>query len=87
MTIEQELAGVVARAVSQALGVEVGDAQVRPSGDEKFGDYQTTVAMKLAKEVGRLSEAASGAVRGLLARCGSGPASTTGEQLTGLGLL
>src|SRR3712207_4741120 len=53
MTIEQELGGVVARAVSSALGVEVGDPQVRPSGNEKFGDYQTTVAMSLAKEVGQ----------------------------------
>ena len=53
MTIEQELGGLVARAVSSALGVEVGDPQVRPSGNEKFGDYQTTVAMALAKQVGR----------------------------------
>src|SRR5687767_11295269 len=53
MTIEQELGDLVARAVSSALGVEVGDPQVRPSGNEKFGDYQTTVAMALAKQVGR----------------------------------
>ncbi len=66
MTIEQELGGVVARAVSSALGVEVGDPQVRPSGNEKFGDYQTTVAMSLAKQVGRPPRDIAGEVVGAL---------------------
>ena len=53
---------MVARAVSSALGVEVDDPQVRPSGNEKFGDYQTTVAMALAKQVGRPPRDVAGAV-------------------------
>jgi hypothetical protein len=37
--------------------------------------------------VARLSEAAGGAVRGLLARCGSGPAEEPAAELANLGLL
>ena len=52
-TIEHELGQLVTRAARSALGVDVDDPLVRPSGNEKFGDYQTTLAMSLAKEVGR----------------------------------
>jgi hypothetical protein len=46
-----------------------------------------TDAAPLVREVSRLSEAAGGAVRGLLARCGSGPVERTAAELAKLGLL
>ncbi len=49
-----ELAGEFAAALAAAFGESVRglNPQVRPSGDERFGDYQCNVAMGLGKRLG-----------------------------------
>ena len=49
-SIRQELARRV-RLAMDAIGAE-GDPQVGPSSDERFGDYQCSCAMRLAKQLG-----------------------------------
>ncbi|WP_028924407.1 hypothetical protein [Pseudonocardia acaciae] len=68
------------------LNVIVAVARALVNGDVRSALKETDAAA-LAQEVGRLSEAAGTAVRGLLARCGNGPASARADELTGLGLL
>jgi hypothetical protein len=68
------------------LNLLVGVARALVNGDVR-GALAETDPRALVREVGRLSEAAGGAVRGLLARCGSGPATLPASELVGLGLL
>ena len=68
------------------LNLLVGVARALVNGDVR-GALAETDPRALVREVGRLSEAAGGAVRGLLARCGSGPATAPGTELAHLGLL
>jgi hypothetical protein len=68
------------------LNLLVGVARALVNGDVR-GALSETDPNVLVREVTRLSEAAGGAVRGLLARCGSGPAEEPAAELAHLGLL
>ncbi|GAA5169217.1 hypothetical protein GCM10023321_64410 [Pseudonocardia eucalypti] len=68
------------------LNMLVAVARALVNGDVQSALRETN-ADALAKELGKLSEAAGGAVRGLLARCGRGPEPAPGAELAGLGLL
>jgi hypothetical protein len=78
-----EATGVVQHGL---LNLLVAVARALVNGDV-CGALSETDGAVLAKEVGRLSEASGSAVRGLLARCGSGPASQPADELADLGLL
>jgi arginyl-tRNA synthetase len=49
--MKSELEQVVARAVQDLFGVEVGIILTRP--DEQFGDFATNVALQLSKQIGQ----------------------------------
>ncbi|WP_028934725.1 hypothetical protein [Pseudonocardia spinosispora] len=68
------------------LNMLVAVARALVNGDVR-GALAETDADVLAKEIGKLSDAAGGAVRGLLARCGSGRVAVPGAELATLGLL
>lgn len=68
------------------LNMLVAVARALVDGDVR-GALAETDADVLAREVGKLSDAAGGAVRGLLARCGSGRVAVPGAELATLGLL
>jgi hypothetical protein len=68
------------------LNLLVAVARALVKGNVRDALAQTDAA-PLVREVSRLSEAAGGAVRGLLARCGSGPVERTAAELAKLGLL
>jgi len=68
------------------LNLLVGVARALVNGDVR-GALEETDPSALVREVARLSEAAGSAVRGLLARCGNGPANEPAAELAGLGLL
>jgi hypothetical protein len=68
------------------LNLLVGVARALVNGDVR-GALAETDPSVLVREVGKLSEAAGGAVRGLLARCGCGPAEAPATELADLGLL
>jgi hypothetical protein len=74
------------RADHGMLNLLVGVARALVNGDVR-GALSETDPKVLVREVARLSEAAGGAVRGLLARCGSGPAEEPAAELANLGLL
>jgi hypothetical protein len=74
------------RADHGMLNLLVGVARALVNGDVR-GALSETDPKVLVREVARLSEAAGGAVRGLLARCGSGPAGEPAAELADLGLL
>jgi hypothetical protein len=74
------------RADHGMLNLLVGVARALVNGDVR-GALLETDPKVLVREVARLSEAAGGAVRGLLARCGSGPAEEPAAELANLGLL
>jgi hypothetical protein len=74
------------RADHGMLNLLVGVARALVNGDVR-GALSETDPTVLVREVARLSEAAGGAVRGLLARCGSGPAEEPAAELANLGLL
>lgn len=52
MRIEQELSGIAAAAIQQALGVTAPPV-LRPTADSRHGDYQVNAAMALAKQLGK----------------------------------
>lgn len=52
MRIEQELSGIAAAAIQQALGVAAPPV-LRPTTDSRHGDYQINAAMALAKQLGK----------------------------------
>ncbi|HEY0574486.1 MAG TPA: hypothetical protein VGD73_10310 [Pseudonocardia sp.] len=68
------------------LNLLVAVARALVNGDVRAALGETD-AGALVREVARLSEAAGGAVRGLLARCGCGPTDQPAAELAGLGLL
>ena len=68
------------------LNLLVAVARALVNGDVRSA-LKETDGGALAREIGRLSEAAGTAVRGLLARCGNGPASLPADELAGMGLL
>jgi hypothetical protein len=68
------------------LNLLVAVARALVNGDVRSA-LKETDGGALARESGRLSDAAGTAVRGLLARCGNGPASTPADELADLGLL
>lgn len=68
------------------LNMLIAVARALVSGDV-LGALAETDGMVLAHEVGKLSEAASSAVRGLLARCGCGSARESAVELARLGVL
>jgi hypothetical protein len=74
------------RADHGMLNLLVGVARALVNGDVR-GALAETDPNVLVREVGKLSEAAGGAVRGLLARCGCGPAEAPAAELADLGLL
>jgi hypothetical protein len=74
------------RADHGMLNLLVGVARALVNGDVR-GALSETDPTVMVREVARLSEAAGGAVRGLLARCGSGPAEEPAAELANLGLL
>lgn len=74
------------RAEHGLLNMIVAVARALVKGDARAA-LASTDADALAAEVTKLSDAAGGAVRGLLARCGCGPASVPGTRLAELGLL
>jgi arginyl-tRNA synthetase len=51
--ISDELAALVRQALVQSFQIELADPQVRASSDAKFGDYQSNLAMGLAKQLGQ----------------------------------
>jgi arginyl-tRNA synthetase len=69
-TLQQLLEEGVAAAVAQTLDLPADDVDplVRPATDERFGHYQSNVAMSLAKRVGRkpreIAEAVAQELRG-----------------------
>jgi hypothetical protein len=74
------------RADHGMLNLLVGVARALVNGDVR-GALSETDPKVLVREVARLSDAAGGAVRGLLARCGSGPVEEPAAELANLGLL
>lgn len=68
------------------LNLLVAVARALVNGDVRSA-LKETDGGALAREIGRLSDAAGTAVRGLLARCGNGPAATPADELAGMGLL
>jgi hypothetical protein len=74
------------RAEHGVLNLIVAVARALVNGDVRAALAETDGSV-LATEVAKLSEAAGSAVRGLLARCGCGPATGPGSELTALGLL
>jgi hypothetical protein len=68
------------------LNMLVAVARALVNGDVR-GALAETDGSALAEEIGKLSDTAGGAVRGLLARCGPGSAATQGAELADLGLL
>jgi hypothetical protein len=68
------------------LNLLVAVARALVNGDVRDALAETDPQV-LAREAGKLSEAAGGAVRGLLARCGCGPAARPAAELVDLGLL
>lgn len=68
------------------LNLLVAAARKLTSGDVPAA-LTSTDGEQLAAEAGELSDKAAAAVRGLLARCGSGPAPVPAAELAGLGLL
>jgi hypothetical protein len=74
------------RAEHGVLNLIVAVARALVNGDVRAALAETD-GSALVAEVAKLSEAAGGAVRGLLARCGCGPAARPGSELTALGLL
>jgi hypothetical protein len=78
--------GAGARAEHGLLNLLVAVARALVNGDVR-GALGETDPGPLVREVSRLSEAAAGAVRGLLARCGGGPVDQTAADLADLGLL
>jgi hypothetical protein len=74
------------RAQHGVLNMVVAVARALVNGDVRGALAETDLTV-LSGEVAKLSEAAGGAVRGLLARCGCGPADGAGAKLDDLGLL
>ncbi|HEY1968740.1 MAG TPA: hypothetical protein VGH89_12395 [Pseudonocardia sp.] len=74
------------RAEHGVLNMVVGVARALVNGDVRGALAETDGAV-LTAEVAKLSETSGGAVRGLLARCGCGPAAGPGAALLALGLL
>lgn len=68
------------------LNMLVAVARTLVNGDVLGALAETDVDV-LAKEIGKLSDAAGGAVRGLLSRFGSGTVAVPGVELSNLGLL
>ena len=74
------------RAQHGLLNMVVAVARALVHGDVRAALLETDETV-LAGELAKLSDPAGGAVRGLLARCGCGPASAIGPHLAKLGLL
>jgi hypothetical protein len=79
-------ASTEARAEHGMLNLMVAAARALVGGDVRAALAETDPSV-LVGEVSKLSDPAGGAVRGLLARCGCGPASHPGAALAELGLL